>query len=184
MRSINDATVSPTGGCPRRLRYVHFLATKRRCQRRIVPGVTKRCFRSIVARPEPARRTPLDPPSPSEASKWLCAARDFVAQHQELDILRRRRATEHQQQVHEPEEYQVEQPQRHGSRSCLSPSAPSTQVSGTGRLLEPHSDRHPIGLFRMGRRGPVHVATYVLVHLVPFYRVPRPPTHILAYHLH
>jgi hypothetical protein len=28
--------------------YVHFWATRRRCQRRIVPGVTKRCPRSIV----------------------------------------------------------------------------------------------------------------------------------------
>ena len=48
MRSINEATMSSTGGRPRRLRYVHFVVTKRRCQRRIVPGVTKRCFRSIV----------------------------------------------------------------------------------------------------------------------------------------
>ena len=28
-------------------RYIHFVATRRRCQRRIVPGVTKRCPRSI-----------------------------------------------------------------------------------------------------------------------------------------
>jgi hypothetical protein len=47
MRSINAATASSTGGRPRQFGYVHFLATKRRCQRRIVPGVTNRCPHSI-----------------------------------------------------------------------------------------------------------------------------------------
>jgi hypothetical protein len=35
------------GGRPMRWGYVHFLPTRRRCQRRIVPGVTKRCPRSL-----------------------------------------------------------------------------------------------------------------------------------------
>jgi hypothetical protein len=50
MRSINETTASSTGGRPTRFGYVHFLAIRRRCQRRIVPGVTKRCPRSILGR--------------------------------------------------------------------------------------------------------------------------------------
>jgi hypothetical protein len=50
MRSINTATASSTGGRPRRFGYVYFLVTRRRCQRRIVPGVTNRCTRSIGGR--------------------------------------------------------------------------------------------------------------------------------------
>lgn len=38
-RSINTATAPSMGGHPRRVGYVHFLVTRRRCQRRIVPGV-------------------------------------------------------------------------------------------------------------------------------------------------
>jgi hypothetical protein len=47
MRLISSVTAAETGGRPRRCGYVHFLATRRRCQRGIVPGVTKRCPRSI-----------------------------------------------------------------------------------------------------------------------------------------
>jgi hypothetical protein len=47
MRLISSVTAVETGGRPTRCGYVHFLATRRRCQRRIVPGVTKRCPRSI-----------------------------------------------------------------------------------------------------------------------------------------
>jgi hypothetical protein len=43
---------------------------------------------------------------------------DFVAQRQEFNVLGCRRAAEQQQQVHKLEEDQVEQTQRHGSRSC------------------------------------------------------------------
>lgn len=49
---------------------------------------------------------------------WLCAVGDFVAQHQEFDVLGCRRAAEQQQQVQQPKEDQVEQTQQHGSRSC------------------------------------------------------------------
>jgi hypothetical protein len=43
---------------------------------------------------------------------------DFVTQHQELNVLGRRRAGEQQQQVHQLKEDQVKETQRHGSRSC------------------------------------------------------------------
>jgi hypothetical protein len=43
---------------------------------------------------------------------------DLVTQHQELDVFGRRRTTEQQQEVQYPEEDQVEQTQRHGTRSC------------------------------------------------------------------
>jgi hypothetical protein len=78
----------------RRLGYVHFLATRRRCQRRIVPGVIKRCPRSILGRAGPARRTLLDPPSPAELRVGSAQHSDFVTQHQEFDVLGRRRAAE------------------------------------------------------------------------------------------
>jgi hypothetical protein len=66
----------------------------------------------------PARRTPLDQPSPGAVSGWPCAARPLRGAHQEFDVLRRRRTPEQQQQVQQPEEDQVEQTQRHGQRSC------------------------------------------------------------------
>jgi hypothetical protein len=43
---------------------------------------------------------------------------DFVTQHQELDVLRRRRAGEQHQQVHQLKEDQAEQTQGHGSQAC------------------------------------------------------------------
>jgi hypothetical protein len=49
---------------------------------------------------------------------------DFVAQHQKLDVLGRRRATEQHQQIQNSEEDKVEQTQRHGARSCL-PARPA-----------------------------------------------------------
>jgi hypothetical protein len=44
---------------------------------------------------------------------------NFVAQHQQLDVLGHRRATKQHQQVQQPDEDKVEQTQRHGARSCL-----------------------------------------------------------------
>ena len=131
MRSISKATASSTGGRPRRWGYVHFLAIRRRCQRRIVPGVTKRCPRSICGKPGRARRTPLDPPSPGAASGWLCAARRL---HGAAPGARRPwtptsgRATT---AGSAPEEDQVEQTQRHGARSC--PVAGHTNLPGQRR---------------------------------------------------
>jgi hypothetical protein len=43
---------------------------------------------------------------------------DFMTQHQELDVLGRRRTSEQHQQVHQLTEDQIEQAQEHGSRSC------------------------------------------------------------------
>jgi hypothetical protein len=44
---------------------------------------------------------------------------NFVAQHQQLDVLGHRRATKQHQQIQQPDEDKVEQTQRHGARSCL-----------------------------------------------------------------
>ena len=69
---------------------------------------------------------------------------DFMTQHQELDILGRRRATEQQQQAQKLDKDQVEQTQRHGARSCPDgPSTPITQVRSADRLLEPHTPGYP-----------------------------------------
>ena len=43
---------------------------------------------------------------------------NFVAQHQQLDVLGHRRATKQQQQVQQLEEDKVEQTQLHDARSC------------------------------------------------------------------
>ena len=66
----------------------------------------------------PARRTTRDRPNPGEASGWSCVARDFVTQHQKSDVLGRRRAAQHHQQIQQVEEDQIEQTQRHSARSC------------------------------------------------------------------
>jgi hypothetical protein len=119
MRSINAAIASLRGGRPMWWGYVHFVATRRGCQRRIVPGVTTRCT------PQHLRQ----PPEERGEHRWVrpvqvglgvgCAQHgDFVTQHQEFDVLGLRRAAEQQQQVHKLEEDQVEQAQGHGSRSC------------------------------------------------------------------
>jgi hypothetical protein len=47
MRSMSTASASSRGGRPTRWGYVHFLAIRCRCQRGIIPGVTKRCRRRI-----------------------------------------------------------------------------------------------------------------------------------------
>jgi hypothetical protein len=60
---------------------------------------------------------------------------DFMTQHQELDVLGRRRAAEQQQQVQQLKEDQVEQTQRHGARSCL----PAGHTDHPGQRRRPTS---------------------------------------------
>jgi hypothetical protein len=48
-RSISVAVSALTGGRPVRGGYVHFLVIRRRCQRRMVPGVTRRYWRTVGA---------------------------------------------------------------------------------------------------------------------------------------
>jgi hypothetical protein len=75
MHWINTAMASSTGGRPVRFGYIHFRATRRRCQRSTVPGVTNWCARSSSAAAGSARRRPPGRPSPSGVSGWFCAAR-------------------------------------------------------------------------------------------------------------
>jgi hypothetical protein len=49
-RPARARTSALTGRRPVRFGYVHFLATSRSCHRRIVPGVTSRCARSVLGR--------------------------------------------------------------------------------------------------------------------------------------
>ena len=60
------------------------------------------------------------PVRPIEARFRVASAQhgDLVAQHQQLDVLGRRRTPEQHQQAHKPEEDQIEQTQPHGRRSC------------------------------------------------------------------
>ena len=54
---------------------------------------------------------------------------DLVAQDKQFDILRRRRATEQHQPTEQPDEDQIQQPQRHGTRSCPDGTAPRSPRS-------------------------------------------------------
>jgi hypothetical protein len=119
MLLISSVTASETGGRPTRCGYVHFLATRRRCQRRIVPGVTTRCPRSICGNlPTSAARIARSAPVHPRPRIRSPQDGNFVAQQQELDVLGRRRTAEQQQQVQQPQKDQVKQTQRHEPRSC------------------------------------------------------------------
>jgi len=77
-----------------------LLATKRRCQRKIVSGVTTRCLRSIIGKTRTsAANTARSAQSQRGFGIGSAQHRDFVAQHQKFDILRRRRATQQHQQI-------------------------------------------------------------------------------------
>ena len=49
-RPMSAAVSGLTGGRPVRCGQVHFRATRRRCQRRMVPGVSSRCAYSVLGR--------------------------------------------------------------------------------------------------------------------------------------
>jgi len=49
-RPISAVISALTGGRPIRFGKVHFRLTRRRCQRRTVPGVTSLCARSHLGR--------------------------------------------------------------------------------------------------------------------------------------
>ena len=81
---------SPAGGRPRRLGYGHVLVIRRRCQRRIVPGVTTRCRRSICGNLRTSAANTARSAQSSRGVGWGSAQHgDFVAQHQEFEILGR-----------------------------------------------------------------------------------------------
>ena len=74
-RSISAAISALTGGRPVRFRYVHLRVTRRRCQRRTVPGVTSRYLAALPAGAGSARRGPPGRPSRAGAGNWRGAAR-------------------------------------------------------------------------------------------------------------
>ena len=110
MRSINEATVSGTGGRLTRLGYVHFFATKR-----TMPAQDRaRCDHAMSAqhlRQPPDQRGEDRSIRPVQARYRGGSAQhgDFVAQHQEFDVLRRRRAAEQQREVQQLQEDQIQQ---------------------------------------------------------------------------
>jgi hypothetical protein len=120
LRWISTDTVSLRGGRPRWWGEVPFVVTRRRGQRGIVPGVTRRCLHSMGGslRTSAAKAHSI---RSIQAGLGVDFARhgDVVTHHQELNVLRRRRAGEQQQQVHQLKKDQVKETQRHGSRSAL-----------------------------------------------------------------
>jgi hypothetical protein len=84
------------------------------------------CARCDHAMPPQHLRQPADERGedrsirPVHPRPWIRSPHDgnFVAQYQELDVLRRRRTAEQQQQVQQPHKDQVKQTQRHEPRSC------------------------------------------------------------------
>jgi hypothetical protein len=74
-----------------------------------------------------------------------------VSQHEQFGVLRRGGAGEQHQPADQPDEDQVEQPQRHGPRSFPGPTArPSAQVTGPHPLLAPRRIVLDVHAFEVG----------------------------------
>ncbi|MBV9161048.1 MAG: DDE-type integrase/transposase/recombinase [Pseudonocardiales bacterium] len=100
-----------------------------------------------------------------------------MAQHQELDIFRRRRATEQQPQVQQPEEDQVEQTQRHGTRSCLPvertahPGQRHRPTSGTPQVTPRQNTKAATRFFRKLLKGLKYVPRVLVTDTLASYGV-------------
>jgi len=164
MRSINKATVFLDGWTPDAVGIGPFLGDQTTMPAQHRAG-------SDQAMPPQHPRQPPDQRGehrsirPVQARPRVGSAQhgDFVAQHQEFDVLGCRRAAEQQQQVHKLEEDQVEQTQRHGTIMPRPPSSPTMQLRGTGRLLKPHRLKaHNSMILPVNRRGwPVPAVTTI-----------------------
>ena len=84
----SPTTTPSVGGRPGRLGSVHLFRTRRWCQRRIVPGVTRRWPRSFIgSRRMSAAKTARSAQSRRGARIGAAEHGDLVAQHQQLDVL-------------------------------------------------------------------------------------------------
>jgi hypothetical protein len=139
--------VSSTGGRPTRCGYVHFLATRRRCQRKIVPGVTNRCPHSIVGR---ARTSAAKTARSAQSRRGFgLALRSTATSWRSTRSSTSLTPTSGQATpaVHQLEEDQVEQTQGHGPRSCRGgrtyPSPMSEAQTDFGHPTGPVGDQEP-----------------------------------------
>jgi hypothetical protein len=90
---------------------------------------------------QPEQRGEYCPVSSVEARLGVGSAEhgDFVAHDKELGILGRRRPAQQHQPAERLDEDQIEQVQRHGTRSSTGTNEHrSPQVAEVGRLLEPY----------------------------------------------
>ena len=105
-----------------------------------MPGVTSRSCRSLGGE-EPAQRgqdRAIGPVHPGPG-RGTAQHRDLVSQHQQLCVLKGRRAAEQDQPAAKPDEDQVEQAKGHGRSSC--PTADRRCIDAAhrpGTLLAPH----------------------------------------------
>ena len=116
--SMRAAISALTGGRPVRLGQMHLRVTRRRCQRRTVPGVTSRCARSLAGRSRTSaartlRGRPSREPGPGTG---MAQHGDLVPQHLAsfgvLEVLMTGRAGP--ASTAQPREDEVEQAKRHG----------------------------------------------------------------------
>jgi hypothetical protein len=117
-----------------------FLAARRRGQRRIVPGVTGRWLAQHWWQP-PDERGEDRSIRPVQTGLGVDSAQhgDFVTQHQELNVLRRRRAAQ-ATTAGSPAGGSSSKGDATTRLTIMPwwPSTPITQVKGAGRLLKPH----------------------------------------------
>lgn len=119
---------------------VHFLAIRRRCQRRIAPGVTKRCRRSIVGRARTSAAKTARSAQSRRGFGWFCGPRRLRGATPGARCPSTPTSGRATSAGSAAAEKQIEQTQRNGSRSCpAGPHTPTAQVSSAGRLLEPHT---------------------------------------------
>ena len=84
-RSISAVISALTGGRPAHCGWVQWRETRRRCQRRTVPGATSRCIRSRGGRRRisAARNRPVGPVEPGPRMQDS----DLMPQHEQLGVL-------------------------------------------------------------------------------------------------
>ena len=109
------------------------MRTRRRCQRRMVSGVTRRWQRSARGSRR-IERGEDGPVRPVQAWSGVGAAQhgDLVPQHEQLDVLGGGRAAQQQDQPEHLLEDQIQQPQRHGGDHARPPKAADHRWSARG----------------------------------------------------
>jgi len=132
--------------------FRHFHRTSRQCQsstdtRRDEPAPAR------LGGQQPDQRCEHRPVRPAQSRRTAGAAKtgDLVAQHQDLDVLRRRRAPKQHQPARETREHEIQQSDRHGRTESHTPHArtssprPRTRSRAKGLVSQPGDVSEPHG---------------------------------------
>ena len=143
-RRISATSSSGTGGRPGGLGWRHFAATRRRCQRSSVPGVTIRAARSAFGI-YPGERGEHGPGGPGHARPGVRPAQHghLVPQREYLRVLGRRGPGQQREPGQHGHQQPVRQRDTHECRSCRCRSPRSNQrpkystTTGSGKSSPP-----------------------------------------------